>query len=363
MASVWNKGLCISIFGESHGEAVGVIMDNVPPGVEIDFKRVEQFLSRRAPSSHKSGSTARTESDKFRVISGIFRGKTTGTPICAITRNEDFVSKDYADIECLARPGHADFTGCIRYKFSNDPRGAGHFSGRLTAPMTFAGAICEQILQLKGIRTFAHINAIENIKDWQFCTKKTTISQLEEVSRKRIAVLDDSIIDPIEKKLDRLAREGDSVGGTIECVVLGMPAGIGSPMFDGIENYISCLAFAVPGVKGIEFGAGFASSHMLGSENNDEFYIEDENIRTKTNNHGGILGGISSGMPIIFNVAIKPTPTISKKQKTVNLKTSKCEEISVCGRHDACIALRAVPVIESVANIAILSQIIYQGEF
>lgn len=363
MASIWNKGLCISVFGESHGESVGVYIDNVPPGIEIDFERVEKFLSRRAPLPHKVGSTSRTESDKFKVISGIFKGKTAGTPICAITQNEGFRSADYEAIEFLARPGHADFTGSIRYKFSNDPRGGGHFSGRLTAPVTFAGAICEQILELKGIRTFAHISSIGDIKDLKFCTKKPTIAQLEEMSKKSIAVLDDSIIDPVTEKISRLAMEGDSVGGTVECVVLGVPAGIGSPIFDGIENHISCLAFGIPGVKGIEFGAGFACAKMLGSENNDEFYIEDEKIRTKTNNHGGILGGISTGMPIIFNVAVKPTPTISKKQKTVNMKTLKSQEISARGRHDSCIAIRAVPVVESVANIAILSQIIYQGEF
>ena len=363
VASVWNKGLCVSIFGESHGEAIGVTIDNVPPGIEIDFQRVDKFLSRRAPSSHKTGSTSRSESDKFKVLSGIYKGKTAGTPICAVTQNEDFTSSDYENIEFLPRPGHADFTGSIRYEFSNDPRGGGHFSGRLTAPITFVGAICEQMLEHKGIRTFAHISSIGNIKDLKFCTKNITINQLEEMAKKSIAVLDDSIIAPITDKINRLAKEGDSVGGTVECVVLGVPAGIGSPIFDGLENHISCLAFAIPGVKGIEFGAGFACAHMLGSENNDEFYIEDEKILTKTNNHGGVLGGISSGMPIIFNVAIKPTPTISKKQRSVNLKTLKCEEISVCGRHDSCIAIRAVPVVESVANIAILSQIICQGEF
>lgn len=363
MASVWNKGLNISVFGESHGSAIGVVIDNVPPDVGIDCKKIASFMSRRVSSNDKIGSTERRETDSFNIISGVFKNKTTGTPICAIIKNKEYKSDEYSDIEFLARPGHADFTGSVRYKFCNDFRGGGHFSGRLTAPITFAGAVCQQILYTKGIRSFAHISSIGKVNDKRFELNKTAIMELEKVQSKPIDVLDDTIIPKIRDEICDVIKRGDSIGGAIECVILGVPVGIGSPIFDGIENYISCLAFGIPGVKGIEFGAGFKASLMTGLENNDEFYVEDGVVKTKTNNHGGILGGISSGMPIVFNLAIKPTPTISKRQKTINLKTLENTEILVKGRHDACIAVRAVPVVESVANIAILSQLIYQGSF
>lgn len=363
MASVWNKGLNISVFGESHGSAVGVVIDNIPPGIEINCKKIESFMARRVASNNKIGSTGRRERDKFNIISGIFNNKTTGTPICAIITNQDHNSSEYGDIEFLARPGHADFTGSVRYKFFNDFRGGGHFSGRLTAPITFAGAVCQQILDTKEIKSFAHINSVGNINDKRFDLGNTNIIELERIHSKSMAVLDDTIITKIKDRICDVMKQGDSIGGTIECIILGVPAGIGSPIFDGIENYISYLAFGIPGVKGIEFGAGFKVALMTGLENNDEFCVEDRVVKTKTNNHGGILGGISSGMPIVFNIAIKPTPTISQMQKTVNLKTMENKEILVKGRHDACIVTRAVPVVESIANIAILSQLIYQGRF
>ncbi len=362
MASVWNKGLNISVFGESHGNAVGIVIDNIPPGIEINCKKIESFMSRRISSNNKIGSTERRETDSFNIISGLFNNKTTGAPMCAVIKNQDNNSSEYSDIDFLARPGHADFTGSVRYNFFNDFRGGGHFSGRLTAPITFAGAVCQQILDTKGINSFAHISSVGNINDKQFDLSKS-IAELEKIHSKPIAVLDDTIIPEIKNKICDVMQKGDSIGGTIECIILGVPAGIGSPIFDGIENYISYLAFGIPGVKGIEFGAGFKTALMTGFENNDEFYVEDGFIKTKTNNHGGILGGISSGMPIVFNLAIKPTPTISQVQKTVNLKTLENTEILVKGRHDACIVTRAVPVVEAIANIAILSQLIYQGEF
>lgn len=363
MASVWNKGLNISVFGESHGSAVGIVIDNIPPGIEINCKKIEDFMTRRVSSDKKTGSTERRETDSFNIISGLFNNKTTGAPMCAVIKNQDHNSSEYSDIDFLVRPGHADFTGSVRYKCFNDFRGGGHFSGRLTAPITFAGAVCQQILDTKGIKSFAHISSVGNINDKRFCLGNTTITDLEKVQSKSIAVLDDAIISKIKNRVCDVMKQGNSIGGTIECIILGVPAGIGSPIFDGIENYISYLAFGIPGVKGIEFGAGFKTALMTGLENNDEFYVEDGLIKTKTNNHGGVLGGISSGMPIVFNLAIKPTPTISQVQKTVNLKTLENTKIFVKGRHDACIVTRAVPVVESIANIAILSQLIYQGCF
>ncbi len=362
MASVWNKGLNISVFGESHGSAVGIVVDNIPPGIEINCKKIESFMSRRISSSEKTGSTKRRETDSFNIISGLFNNKTTGAPMCAVIKNQDHNSFEYSDIDFLARPGHADFTGSVRYNFFNDFRGGGHFSGRLTAPITFAGAVCQQILNTRNIKSFAHINSVGNINDKRFDLSKS-VAELEGIYSKPIAVLDDTIIPEIKNKICDVMKKGDSIGGTIECIILGVPSGIGSPIFDGIENYISYLAFGIPGVKGVEFGAGFKTALMTGSENNDEFYVEDGLIKTKTNNHGGILGGISSGMPIVFNLAIKPTPTISQVQKTVNLKTLENTEILIKGRHDACIVIRAVPVVEAIANIAILSQLIYQGCF
>lgn len=363
MSSIWNKGLNISVFGESHGSAIGVVMDNIPPGIEINLKKIGSFMSRRVASDNKIGATERREIDNFDILSGIFNNRTTGTPICATIKNQDHNSSEYSNVEFLARPGHADFTSGVRYKFFNDFRGGGHLSGRLTAPITFAGAVCQQILDTKKIKAFAHISSVGNINDKRFCLENTTITDLEKMQSKSIAVLDDAIIPKIKKVVCDVMKQGDSVGGTIECVVLGVPVGIGSPIFDGIENYISYLAFGIPGVKGIEFGAGFKAALMTGSQNNDEFYAEDGLVKTKTNNHGGILGGISSGMPIVFNLAIKPTPTISQTQKTINLKTLQNTEILVKGRHDACIVTRAVPVVEAIANIAILSQLIYQGRF
>lgn len=363
MASIWNKGLNISVFGESHGGAIGVVMDNIPPSIEIDLKKIENFMSRRVASNNKIGSTKRREIDNFDILSGIFNNRTTGAPMCAIIKNKDHNSSEYNDVEVLARPGHVDFTAGVRYKFFNDFRGGGHLSGRLTAPITFAGAVCQQILDTKRIKSFAHIRSVGNINDKRFCLENTTITDLEKIHSKSIAVLNDAIIPKIKNVICDVMKKGNSIGGTIECVVLGVPAGIGSPIFDGIENYISYLAFGIPGVKGIEFGVGFQAALMTGSQNNDEFYVEDGLVKTKTNNHGGILGGISSGMPIVFNLAIKPTPTISQTQKTINLKTLENTEIFVKGRHDACIVTRAVPVVEAVANIAILSQLIYQGRF
>ncbi len=363
MASIWNKGISISIFGESHGTAIGVVMDNIPAGMLIDIETINSFMSRRAPSLKKYGSTKRKESDMPEVLSGILNGKTIGTPICAIIYNENQRSNDYDDVKNLIRPGHADFTGNVRYNGFNDMRGGGHFSGRLTAPLTFAGAICAQILKVKNISTFAHISSIGSKSDDLFNSLDIDLKSLEKIASKPLPVLNDNVIEQIEKEIKNAHDDGDSVGGTIECMVVGVPAGIGSPMFDGIENDISSLAFGVPAVRGIEFGAGFKAATMRGSSHNDDFYVHDLKIRTKTNNHGGILGGITSGMPIVFRVAIKPTPSIGKMQNTVNLKNMVDDKIEIKGRHDACIVPRAVPVIESVANIAILSQMINQGKF
>lgn len=363
MSSIWTKGLKFSIFGESHGLAIGVVIDNLPAGLEINFEKIKQFMQRRAPSILKCGSSNRCENDNFKILSGIFNNKTCGSPLCAVILNESANSGIYKKFENILRPGHADYSAKIRYGGFNNFLGSGHLSGRLTASLVFIGAICEQLLNLKKIKSFAHILSINEIYDNSLLNENFDKLNLDIVKKSSITVLNKKIILKIKNKIKQCKKNGDSLGGIVECGVFGVPAGIGSPIFDGIENYVADLIFAIPAVKGIEFGNGFNSTKMTGWENNDEFILENETIKTKTNHHGGILGGISSGMPIIFRVAFKPTPTISRKQNTIDL--NKMTKLQYCfqGQHDNCIVLRAVPVVEAVANIAIVSQFLNQGKF
>lgn len=349
--------LSVSIFGESHGNGIGVVIDGLPGGCEIDFEKVLDFMARRAPK--KDGiSTRRNEKDFPEIMSGYFNGKTTGTPLCAVIKNTDQHSKDYGNIETVARPGHADYTGAMRYNNANDIRGGGHFSGRITAPLVFAGAVCGQILEQHGIYSGAHILSISDVTDDRFNPVSITKEQLESVKIKTFPVINSSS-EPLMKDKVKIASERlDSIGGRIECAVIGLKAGIGSPMFDGIENRISQAVFGIPAVKGLEFGAGFGFSEMLGSEANDCFITDGECIKTVTNNNGGILGGISNGMPIIFTAAIKPTPSIAQPQQTVDYIKMENAVLEIKGRHDACIVPRAVPVVEAAANIAILSYLV-----
>lgn len=363
MASVWSNGITISIFGESYSKGIGVVIDNFPCGVFINFKDINKNMKLRGPLSHTVGASGRREDDRFEVLSGIYKNYTTGTPISVIIYNKALSQSSYSYIKNTPRPSHADFTGGIRYNFFNDERGGGHFSGRLTAPIVFAGSVCQQALIKKKIKVFAHIYSISDVKDFEIENYGSSLHELYKLKEKDIAVLDSEKINIIKEKVELAKKCGDSLGGVVECAVFGMPAGIGSPMFDGIENYISSAMFAIPAVKGIEFGKGFEFGNMKGSNGNDEFYIKDGVVRTKTNNNGGILGGISTGMPIVFKVAFKPTPTIFKLQNTVNLKLSKNCKILCRGYHDSCIALRGVVVVEAAANIAILSQLVYQGKY
>lgn len=358
MASVWNRAICLSIFGESHGDAIGVVVDRLPAGEPIDMQEITRFMARRAPNSSKAGSTSRREADVPNIISGVLNGRTTGAPLCAVIQNTNQRSSDYTSMQTLARPGHADYTGSIRYRGFQDGRGGGHFSGRLTAPLVFAGAVCGQILQRRGVMSAAHILSIRNVEDQPFDSVSPDIAQLERLRCKAFPVLDDGRGEKMQAVIEQARQKQDSIGGIVECMIVGVPAGIGSPMFEGIENDISSLVFGIPAVRGIEFGAGFAAASMFGSEHNDEFYADDHKIRTKTNHHGGVLGGISSGMPILFRACIKPTPSIAQSQRTVDYKTGTNATIAIKGRHDSCIVPRAVPVVEAAANIAILSQMI-----
>ena len=322
MASIYGNNIKISIFGQSHSAAIGVTVDGLPAGFAVDMEKLQDFLDRRAPGNSEF-STPRKEADRPEFLSGLVGNVTCGAPLTAVIRNTNTRSGDYDNIRDIPRPGHADYTAHMKYKGFEDVSGGGHFSGRLTAPLCIAGGIIMQILESKGISVQAEILEIGGNRENPF----DTISEAK--------------------------AEGDSVGGIISCTVTGLPAGIGEPMFDGIENRIAQAVFAVPAVKGIEFGAGFESARMRGSENNDEFCYEDGAVKTKTNNHGGVLGGISSGMPVVFRVCIKPTPSIVKEQRSISYSKEKDAVLSVRGRHDPCIVPRAVPCIEAAAAIAV----------
>ena len=346
--------LRLSIFGQSHSEAIGMTIDGLPAGLAIDLDKLQAFLNRRAPGQN-DWSTPRKEEDRPEFLCGLRDGFTCGAPLTAIIHNNNTRPKDYSQLKITPRPGHADYTAEVKYRGFQDYSGGGHFSGRLTAPLCIAGGVLKQMLESKGITVDARIESIAGIRDDSPFTAS--------VADKRFPVVDDAIGEQMREAIRAARAEGDSVGGVIECVVRGVPAGIGEPMFDGIENQIARAVFAVPAVKGIEFGAGFAAANMRGSENNDPFTVRDGRIETLTNNAGGILGGISNGMPVVFRAAVKPTPSIAKEQQSVNLNTMQPEALSITGRHDPCIVPRAVPVIEAAAALAISDLILGESKW
>ncbi len=343
------------IFGESHGPAIGVSLSGVPAGVELDMEEIAFEMSRRAPGKSPL-STARKEADIPNIIAGLFEGRTTGTPMAAIIQNTNQHSKDYSKTKDLARPGHADYTGFMRYQGNNDYRGGGHFSGRLTAPLVFAGAVAKQVLALEGVRVGAHIRQIADIEDVPFELWDEPLGGdlFHIIAHKEFPVLDDARGDAMRQEILDAKEHLDSVGGIIECAVTGLPAGIGSPDFgENVEGIFSQHMFAVPAVKGIGFGIGFGCASMRGSQMNDSFYMKGGEVRTRTNCSGGVNGGITNGMPITFTVAIRPTPSIAQEQDTVNMDTMENAKIRIEGRHDPCIVHRAVPVIEAAAALAV----------
>lgn len=353
MGSTWGKNIILSIFGESHGTALGVNIDGLPPGIELDFNLIKREMERRSPGT-RDISTKRREKDEIEILSGYFNNRTTGTPLCAIIQNTDTRSKDYTLIKDIMRPSHGDYTGNIRYKGYNDYRGGGHFSGRITAPLVFAGAIARQILRREGVLIGSHILSIGDIKDKGFDYTNIKEEELLNLRDMNFPVFDDKNAQKMKDLILEVKKDKDSVGGIIETAIINLPSGIGSPFFDSIESTMARLLFSIPGVKAVEFGKGIDISKMKGSKANDEMYFEDEKIKTYTNNNGGILGGISNGMPIIFRTGFKPTPSIGKKQKTIDINRGKNMELEIEGRHDPCIVPRAVPVVESVAALAIL---------
>lgn len=353
MSSNFGGKIKISIFGQSHSEGIGVVIDGLPWGEAIDMEEVQLFLNRRAPGRAEY-TTARKESDIPKILSGLADGKTCGAPLCAVFENSDTRSVDYRSFRDIPRPSHADYAAHIKYRGFNDIRGGGHFSGRLTAPLCFAGAVCLQILKSKGISIGAHILSIGSVMDARFDAVGVHKDLLEKLTAKAFPVINDDSADKMLLEIKAAKERCDSVGGVIECCAVGVPAGIGEPMFDGVENKISQAVFGIPAVKGIEFGSGFMAGQMSGSLHNDAFYFDGGSVKTKTNNHGGILGGITSGMPILFKTAIKPTPSIAAEQTSVNLKNKNAEKLLIKGRHDPCIVPRAVPCIEAAAAIALL---------
>ena len=338
-----------TIFGESHGPAIGVTLTWVPAGIALDLEEISREMARRAPGQN-DWSTPRKEADRPEILSGVFEGKTTGSPLCAVIANGDTRSGDYARTKDLARPGHADYPAFVRYGGCNDYRGGGHFSGRLTAPLVFAGAVAKQILALQGVRVGAHISSIygvsdEALEDWD---------SLRAAADKPFPVLDDAKGEEMRAAIAQAREEQDSVGGSIECAVFGLPAGLGSPDFgENAEGIFSQYLFAVPAVKAVAFGAGTAFSLMRGSEANDPLYMDDDgSVRAEQNCAGGINGGITNGMPLVFEVTMRPTPSIARPQFTVDLARMENAVLELQGRHDPCVVPRAVPVIEAAAALA-----------
>lgn len=355
MSSNYGENLKLSIFGQSHGPGIGMTLDGIPAGLSVDLDALQVFLNRRAPGQN-SHSTPRKEADAPEILSGIIDGHTCGAPIAALIRNTNTRSGDYDNLKDCPRPGHADFTAQIKYGGWQDAAGGGHFSGRLTAPLCIAGGLCKQWLEEMGIQISAHIQSIAGVTDGPAALDWCNPA-LETISK------DFPVVNPEagEKMCAAIAdakANGDSVGGVIQCFVTGLPAGIGEPMFGGVESRISQIIYGVPAVKGVEFGSGFAASVHSGKENNDDFIIQAGKVRTATNHCGGILGGITNGMPLVFRVAIKPTPSISMEQQSISLSKMENTSLVVQGRHDPCIVPRAVPVIEAATAIAIFDMIL-----
>lgn len=354
MSSTYGENLKLSIFGQSHGPAIGMTLDGIPAGLPVDLDVLQAFLNRRAPGQN-DWSTPRREEDRPEFLAGILDGFTCGTPIAAVIHNKNTRSGDYANLKDCPRPGHADYTAQMKYGGFQDAAGGGHFSGRLTAPLCIAGGLCKQWLEEKGVRIAARIVSIGGEND-EFDLDPLN-PQLEFISE-TFPVFSPSAGERMRKKIAEARADGDSVGGVIECYIAGLPAGLGEPMFGGVESRIAQIVYGIPAVKSVDFGAGYSAAYMRGSQCNDSYTIVDGQVKTVTNYAGGILGGITNGMPVIFQTAIKPTPSISRPQQSVSLSRDEIQELVIKGRHDPCIVPRAVPVIEAAAAIAIYDLIL-----
>ena len=369
MSSIFGTNVHVSIFGQSHSAAIGAVVDGLPAGEPVDLERLSSFCARRAPQG-RAWQTARHEADAPRILSGLNEhGRTCGAPLAIEIANTDTRSQDYSQIERNPRPGHADLTAHARWHGEQDVRGGGHFSGRLTAPIVAVGGVCLQILERRGIFVGAHAASIAGICDLAFDPVAVCAADLVEPGSKAFPVIDDDAGAAMQAAIAGARSSGDSVGGVVECAAVGMPAGVGSPMFEGLENRIAQIVFGIPAVKGIEFGAGFSAAELYGSQNNDGYSIDggpEPLIREgravcATNNSGGILGGISTGMPIVFRCAFKPTPSIARRQRTIDLAQGTPADLEVVGRHDPCIVPRAVPVVEAACAIALVDALSADG--
>ncbi len=348
MKNTFGSSITLTIFGESHGPYIGAVLDGLAPGMEINEEYIKAKLAKRRPSGKIS--TKRVETDEFLIVSGAFEGRTTGTPLTLLIPNTSTKSADYSSLSKTPRPGHADYTAMCKYHGFQDPRGGGHFSGRITAALVAAGAILSFALSKKGIKFGTHIKKLGGAYDREFDKTEKDVDALENLN---FPVLDALAAEKMMSAAEAAAECGDSIGGVLESVVIGVPAGVGEPWFDSVEGVLSHILFSIPAVKGVEFGRGFGFADMYGSEANDAFVTDGERIYTKTNNNGGINGGITNGMPIVFRTAIKPTPSIYKKQETVDLETKTAAELVIEGRHDPAIIHRAAAVVDAAAAIAV----------
>lgn len=353
MSSVMGDKIKISVFGESHGEAIGCVIDGLPAGIELDMDEISKEMKRRAPGRDRS-TTPRKEADEPHILSGVLKGVTTGAPLAMIIQNTNTKSADYENVALVPRPGHSDYPAYVKYGGNNDIRGGGHFSGRLTAPIVFAGAVAKQILKKKGVTIGAHILKIGEVCDTLFDKNNISAEQLEELSSDYFSTISTEKEIEMRAVIENARLKADSVGGIIECAAVGLPVGVGSNIFSTVEGKLSYALFAIPAVKGVQFGAGFGFADMLGSQANDAYEIKDGKVALKSNNNGGVLGGMTSGAPIVFSVAVKPTASIGTAQSSVNLETMENETLVVQGRHDPCIVPRAVPVVEAVTALALL---------
>ena len=355
MSSMFGERIRISVFGQSHGEKIGCVLDGLPAGEEIDLEQLRAFMQRRAPGG--AYTTRRQEKDEAHIVSGLFNGYTCGAPLCVLIDNSDTHSSDYQQVKDMPRPGHADYPAEVKYRGFQDYRGGGHFSARLTAAMCAGGGIIAQCLVRRGIAIGAHLLSIGDVEDRRY--DPITIGRGDlQAAWTGFPVLSEECADRMKQVIDKARESGDSVGGVVECAVVGLPVGIGEPVFDGIENRISHAVFAIPAAKGIEFGEGFAAARMKGSQHNDPYEWKDGKPALQSNHAGGILGGLSNGAPVIFRVAFKPTPSIVQAQHTISLSARRDAILEITGRHDPCVAVRAVPVVEAAAAIAIADLIL-----
>lgn len=353
MSSEFGKNIKLSIFGESHGTAIGCVIDSLPSGIQLDMDKIYLDMSRRAPGKDKTA-TPRLEKDIPHILSGVLDNVTTGAPLAMVIENTNTKSGDYSNLMTVPRPSHSDYPAYVKYEGKNDIRGGGHFSGRLTAPLVFAGAVAKQILAQKGITVGAHIAKIGSAEDDMLDKNNITKEQLEKLSSSAFSVLSDSAEERMREVVENARMAQDSVGGIIECAAIGVPVGIGANMFSTVESHLSAILFGIPAVKGVQFGAGFDFAEMNGSQANDAYAVKDGSVCLESNNNGGVLGGMTSGAPIVLSVAVKPTPSISKPQKSVNLQTMEEETLVIKGRHDPCIVPRAVPVVEAAVAFGLL---------